>query len=267
LNDAVAAARDNQAQIDALWDWEDPTGSEGRFQAAADAADSELTRDVLLTQVARALGLQQKYAAAGKLLDSLSAPDPELRVRVELERGRVLNSSGSPAEARPLFESAFEAASAADFEHLAVDALHMVAIVAAAGEQEPLNRRALELAAGADDPRARQWRASLLNNLGWTTFDRGDYPAALALFEDALVERAKQGKVAQVQVARWCVGRTLRALSRLDEALAVQRALAADHAAAGTSDPFVQEELTELESALRAGSPQNQAPADPPATP
>jgi len=113
LNEAVAAARDNQAQIDALWDLDDPTASEGRFRAAASStADSQLAL-ILGTQVARALGLQRRF----------------------------------------------------------------------------------------------------------------------------------------------------------DEALAVQRALAAEHAAAGTADPYVQEELTELESALKAGSPQNQAPADPPATP
>lgn len=184
-----------------------------------------------------------------------------------LERGRVLNSSGSPAEARPLFEAAFEAAMAAGFEHLAVDALHMVAILAPAAEQEPLNLRALELAAGADDPRARQWRASLLNNLGWTLFERGDYPAALRLFEDALTERVQQGTTAQVQIARWCVGRTLRALGRLDEAMTVQRALAEEHAAAGSTDPFVQEELAELESALKSGPPQSPASADPRAAP
>ncbi len=143
----------------------------------------------------------------------------------------------------------------------------MVAIVASASEQEPLNRRALELAAGADDPRARAWRASLLNNLGWTLFDRTDYPAALTLFEDALAERVAQGTTTQVQIARWCVGRTLRALGRLDEAMTVQRALAEEHAAAGTSDSFVQEELAELESALKAGSLPNSAPADPHAAP
>jgi tetratricopeptide (TPR) repeat protein len=217
---------------------------------------------VLLTQVARAVGLAGNFAAAGTLLDALPGGDPELGVRVTLERGRVLNSSGSPEAARPLFEAASEAAAAAGFEHLAVDALHMVAIVAPADEKGPLNRRALELAAGADDPRARQWRASLLNNLGWAIFERGDYPAALRLFEDALAARMEQGKPAQVQVARWCVGRTLRALGRLDEALAIQQALATEHASAGTSDRFVQEELAELESALKAGSPPNPVPTD-----
>lgn len=248
-------ARAHQARIDELWDFDDPVASEGRFRAAADSADSELTRDVLLTQVARAAGLAERYDEALALLDSLPREPVELRVRLVLERGRVLNSRGSPDEARPLFESAFAAATDAGLEHLAIDALHMVAIVAPASEQEAFNRRALALAAGADDPRARDWRASLLNNLGWTLFDRGDLAAALALFEDALAARIEQGKPGDILIARWCIARTLRALGRLDEALAIQVALAAELAAAGTSDRYVEEELTELEAALRSGSP------------
>jgi tetratricopeptide (TPR) repeat protein len=172
-------------------------------------------------------------------------------VRSILEMGRVANSRGNAEEARELFESAFAAATGAGFEHLAVDALHMVAIVAPASEQEALNRRALELAAGASDPRARDWRASLLNNVGWAIFERGEYTEALGVFEDALAARIEQGRPAEIQIARWSVARTLRALGRRDEALAIQQALAAEHAAAGTSDPYVDEEL----AALRSGAP------------
>ncbi|MDL2334725.1 MAG: tetratricopeptide repeat protein, partial [Chloroflexota bacterium] len=185
------------------------------------------TRDVLLTQVARALGLSADHQAALAVLDSIPTSDAEVAVRVFLERGRVLNSSGSPGDARPLLQAAFDAARAAGFEHLAVDALHMVAIVAPAAEQDSLNRRALSLAAAADDPRARQWRGSLLNNLGWTLFDRGDLTDALTTFEEALSARVEQGKPAEIQVARWCIGRMLRALGRIDDARAIQRSLAA----------------------------------------
>jgi tetratricopeptide (TPR) repeat protein len=93
--------------------------------------------------------------------------------------------------------------------------------------------------------------------LGWTLFDRGDLADALTTFEEALAARVEQGKPAEIQVARWCIGRTLRALGRIDEALASQQSLAAEHAAAGTTDPYVQEELAALESALRAGLPPN----------
>ena len=177
-------------------------------------------------------------------------PEPELTVRVLLERGRVLNSRGEPEDARPLFEWALDEAQKSGFDHLAIDALHMVAIVAAPDEQDELNRRALELAASSDDPRARQWRASLLNNIGWTAFDAGRYDEALTVFEEALDARQAQGKTVEIQVARWCVARTLRTVGRVDEALAIQLSLADEHAAAGTSDPYVDEEIAACRAAL-----------------
>jgi tetratricopeptide (TPR) repeat protein len=216
-----------------------------------------LERDVLLTQLARVLGLQGRYDEALALLDALPGERTELAARVLLERGRVLNSSGSPEQARPLFEQAFAAASDAGFEHLAIDALHMVAIVAPPDQQESLNRQSLALAETAHDPRARDWRASLLNNLGWALFNRGDLDAALATFEDALAARIEQGKPAEIQIARWSIARTLREIGRFEEALVMQRQLAAEHAAAGTSDPYVDEELAALQAALKPGSTQN----------
>jgi GrpB-like predicted nucleotidyltransferase (UPF0157 family) len=199
--------------------------------------------------------LSKRYEEAAALLDSLDpTADPELAVRVLLERGRVLNSSGSPKAARPLFEEAFAAASAAGFEHLAIDALHMVAIVAPASEQDALNRRALDLASAADDPRARRWRASLLNNMGWSAFERSEFPAALKLFEDALAARIEQQQPAEILIARWCIGRTYRALGRMHDALAIQRSLAHEHELAGTSDQYVDEEIRECLKALSAGT-------------
>ena len=190
--------------------------------------------------------MQRRFDEAVAVLDSI--PDGlgrEVHVRVLLERGRVLNTSGAPEAARPQFDQAFELASAAGLEHLAVDALHMVAIVAPSGEQTALNEQALAMASAATDPRAREWRASLLNNLGWTRFDGGDYAAALALFEDAVTERERLGKARELQIARWCVGRTLRALGRTEEALELQLSLADKTSRTWVSDSFVKEEIGE----------------------
>ncbi len=217
------------------------------------AADSErgLDGEILVTQVARAVGLQGRFDDAQALLDELPDDESEeLRVRILLERGRVLNSAGDPGRAAPEFEAALEAATASGFEHLAVDALHMLAIVAAPGDQDALNRRALELAETAADPRARQWRASLLNNMGWSAFDRGDLGAALALFRDALSARQAQGPKAEILIARWCEARTLREMGRVDEALAIQLELADAHRAAGTSDQYVDDEIAACRAAL-----------------
>ncbi|HEY7525432.1 MAG TPA: tetratricopeptide repeat protein [Candidatus Limnocylindria bacterium] len=242
-----------QPQIDELWDWDNPADSEARFRAAAAAATSKRERAILLTQVARALGLQGRSTEALAVLDALPGGDAELATRAVLERGRVLNSAGDSAAARPLFEQALAGAEAAGLEHLAVDAVHMLAIVAPPGEQAALNERAIAMAESAQDPRARQWLASLYNNLGWTRFDAGDHREALRLFELALQERRRLQQPRETGIARWAVARALRAVGRLDEALAAQQQLAADNAAAGVADPYVDEELGECLLALGRG--------------
>jgi len=167
----------------------------------------------------------------------------------------VLNSSGDPHRARPEFDAAVEAAIGNGFDQLAIDALHMLAIVAPASGQDELNRRALDIAQSSEDPRARQWRASLLNNMGWTAFDRGDFTAALALFEEALGEWQKQGNAAAIVIARWSVARTLRELGRAADALAIQLRLADELGAAGKNDPDVDEEIAACRAALAEQAP------------
>ncbi|HEX6655998.1 MAG TPA: tetratricopeptide repeat protein [Candidatus Limnocylindria bacterium] len=235
-----------QQQIDALWDWDDPFGSEAAFREAAEVASADRERDILLTQVARAIGLQQRYGEALEILDGISVDwDHELSVRTTLERGRIMNSSGDVAAARPMFEEALAAATAAGLENLAVDAIHMAAIVAPPLEQAMLNERAIAMAEAADDPRARQWLASLYNNLGWTRFEAGELDEALRLFELALSERLRRGEPRETAIARWAVARALRAKGQLREALAMQRKVARSNKAAGVDDPYVDEELGE----------------------
>jgi tetratricopeptide (TPR) repeat protein len=232
--------------VAALWDFDDPAGSEARFRAASDIAEGA-DRLVLLTQVARALGLQERYAEGHAVLDDLSVDDAEVATRVSLERGRLLRSGGVPDEARPHFEAAAAGAREAGLEALHVDALHMVALVAPPEDHQRLTEEALVVARSATDPVARNWDASLLNNLGMAHADAGDWPAALAAFEEALAARERIGDVGRTRVARWMVGWALRNLGRRDEALAVQTALKAELEAAGQEDPYVDEELALLQ--------------------
>ena len=163
-----------QEDLDALWDFNDPATSEARLRSAADLSEH---RDELLTQVARALGLQGKFDEAHALLDSL----PNDHVRVPLERGRLHNSAGDPARAIPLFTETAEHAEA----FLRVDALHMLAIADLARADE-WTRAGLEAVAAADDARTKRWATSLHNNFGWTLHDAGDLAGALRSFESAL---------------------------------------------------------------------------------
>jgi tetratricopeptide (TPR) repeat protein len=244
-----------QRRIDELWDFDDPASSEARFRGAVADTPAGWGRDVLLTQVARSLGLQNRFDDGLEVLTSVATDtDPELAARAHLERGRIHNSSGDATGARPEFDAAYEVASRAGLEFLAVDALHMIAIVAPTDEQPAWHDRAIALAEGAGDPRARQWLASLYNNAGWTRFDLGEPDEALRLFKRALEERIALGKPREIGIARWAVARMLRAVGRTDEALTAQEELSRDNAAGGIDDPYVSEEIGECLLALgRAG--------------
>ncbi|MBC7772319.1 MAG: tetratricopeptide repeat protein [Pyrinomonadaceae bacterium] len=243
--------------INALWNFADPAASEARFGAAINALAADAPQwhaSVLQTQRARAQGLQGRFDDAHRTLDAIDVSSdqcpPVLRVRHLLERGRVHNSGGDPLAAKPLFVRAWELAMNAALDALAVDAAHMVAIVESGDAPMEWNNRALALAESSSDPAARKWRASLLNNSGWTHFGAGQYPEALALFERALAARQETPDTGPLRVARWCVARTLRALGRVEEAMNQQEVLHAEHQSAGTNDGFVYEELGECLLAL-----------------
>ncbi|KAA1421360.1 tetratricopeptide repeat protein [Nocardioides humilatus] len=231
-----------------LWDFGDPAGSEQRFRDAAAAAEGS-PQAVWLTQVARALGLQERYDDAHDVLDDLVPGDsPEVEARLLLERGRVYRSSGDPDHARRFFAEAVEVARQAGLEELEVDALHMVALVVPTEEQLDAQLVALAAAEAATDPRARRWRASLLNNIGMVHSDAGRWADALDNFEQALAAREEtDGTPTELGVARWMIAWALRNLGRTDEALVMQRALKADLASRGEEDPYVDEELALLE--------------------
>ena len=226
-----------------LWDFDDPAGSERRFREAAEAADGD-ERRIWLTQVARALGLQERYDDAHAVLDDLSPEgSPEVAVRLLLERGRVYRSSGDPEHALPFFEEAATRAEQAGLDELRIDALHMVALVVPVEDQVAITENALAVAAASTDPRARDWDASLLNNLGMVHADAGDFGRALVVFEEALTACERIGDAGRVRIARWMVAWALRNLGRRDEALALQQALKAELVALAEEDPYVDEEL------------------------
>jgi tetratricopeptide (TPR) repeat protein len=234
-----------------LWNYSDPAATEAQFRAFLPAAGANPAyHAALLTQIARAQGLQREFAAAHQTLDaaeSLIASNMTVaRIRFLLERGRVFNSSHHATEAAPLFRAAWELARTADEDFYAVDAAHMLGICEPAERQVEWNLRALNLAEHSDQPRARGWLGSLYNNLGWTFHDQGDPQRALELFEKALLFRQSQaGKESEVLIARWCVARCLRTLGRVEEALTEQRILERRHEAAGSRDGYVFEEIGE----------------------
>ena len=202
----LSALLDHRPLIDPLrpyWDFDDLDGTEARFRAL---------RDEALTQLARVEGLREDYAAGDRLLDEVAGEEPRVRIRVDLERGRLRRSSGDPAAALPLFERAFAAAVEAGEDWLAGDAAHMAAL--AAPDRDGFaawTRRGLELAGRSEG--ASYWAGPLLNNLGWEHYDAEEYEQALDAFEQALEVRERDpGNPAAIEVAREAVNEAKRAL-------------------------------------------------------
>jgi tetratricopeptide (TPR) repeat protein len=244
--------RQVEQQLLDTWDFSDPSATAEAFRAGADAAADPDEEVVLRTQQARAMGLAGDFEAAGVLLDELDPVGPHAAARVAIERGRVLNSTGEPAAAAPLFAQAHRLAAEAGTAGLAIDALHMRAIAAGATAGPEASRmvdeRAFSEIEASDDPQVRRWLGPVLNNLGWDLHDSGHPQAALAVFERAVGVRAEADDHSAWLLARWCVGRTLRTLGRYDEALALMRDLAADPV--GAEDQYVHREIAENAAAL-----------------
>jgi tetratricopeptide (TPR) repeat protein len=238
--------------FDALWNYDDPAATERQFLSLLPGAEQSGDRAYhaqLLTQIARTQGLQGNFAGAHATLDAaqaLLAPEPDVaRIRYLLERGRVFNSSQQAAQAQPLFQQAWELAQAEQLDFYAIDAAHMLAIIAPAEQQLEWNLRALALAEQSPQPRARTWRGSLYNNLGWTHHDARRYEQALDIFQQALSEREATGTAEQIRIARWCIARAQRSLGQFEAALAAQRKLLAELQLAGKKDGYVFQELAE----------------------
>jgi tetratricopeptide (TPR) repeat protein len=240
-------------RLRALWDFEDLDRTEARFRTRLGKETSDAGRAEVLTQLARVEGLRGCFEDGDALLDEARAMGGDGRAvaaRIALERGRLRRSSGDPESARPLFESAYESALDAGEHFLAADAAHMVALVA--GSRDGFvewTEQGIELAETHDD--ASYWLGPLLNNLGWEHYDAGELEPALDAFERALRAREADTSDAQaIEIARYAVGKTLRALGRAQEAIPLLERAVAWTDGETTSDGWFHEELAEEYAAV-----------------
>jgi tetratricopeptide (TPR) repeat protein len=240
----------NLPDFDALWDYSQPDQTEARFrEVLLQVPEDEPAFLELLTQIARAQGLQHKFEKAHQTLDQverrLGTVASRPSVRYFLERGRVFNSSGDPEKARPFFEEALQAAQKISEDFYAVDAIHMLAIVAPPGQSLELNLQAIQMAESSRQEKARNWLGSLYNNTGWSYHGLGNYPAALEFFEKAEAWQRLAGNTDRLRIAQWCVARALRSLGLVEEALSKQLSLKHELESDGGQDGFVYEEIGE----------------------
>jgi tetratricopeptide (TPR) repeat protein len=232
-------------EFDKLWNYGDPAATERKFRDLLPEARDPDTRLQLLTQIARTYSLRRMCDEAHAVLDDVEGElTPEratVRVRYLLERGRTFNTAKQPDRARPLFLEAWELGRRAGLDFHAVDAAHMMAIVEPQERKLAWNEKAMAAAEASEDPRARNWLGTLYNNIGWDYHAEKRYDDALATHEKCLrwFRENRPGSEGE-RTARWSVARQLRAVERVEEALAEQRRLKEVK-----EDGFVEEELGE----------------------
>jgi tetratricopeptide (TPR) repeat protein len=226
------------------WDFNDPAASLKRFRQLERDAAIDADKAFALTQVARALGLQGNYAEGRASLAKADTLLPALgkeRAQYWLELGRIENEENNVSEALSCFQKSVALASAADEEYVMVDAAHMIAIVVPKEEQPERAEFALSLAREASNERTRYWIGPIANNLGWTYMDLAQPEKAVASFRGALKCRLAQKDQTPTRLARYALGRALRASRQLDEAVSVLN----EALAMGGSIGFIEEELAE----------------------
>ncbi len=238
------------ADIEALWDYNQPAVSEARFREAlkTESGDDALE---LETQIARTFSLRREFTQAHALLDTVQRRMSEktrsaVRVRYLLERGRTFRSANEAVKARPLFLEAWQIGDKEKLTLLAIDAAHMMGIVEGGEEAQRWNERAMALAMSSNVPRAIRWRGSLANNMGHTERERGNLDAAAKHFQASLTAFQLTRSGSQIRMAKWQIANVMRLQKRFDEALALQLVIETEASEAGEPDGYVFEEIAEI---------------------
>ena len=242
--------------LDSMWDFRQPAVSEERFRAALKSASGDDAL-ILQTQIARTYMLRGDFDTARGLLAatqaSVQAAGPEARARYWLETGRSYASHRHPPDtqtaatrqlARDAYMRALAIAKGANLDAVAIDVLHMLPFVDTDPTQQlDWNRQALAMVEASEQEQARKWEPSIRSNLGESLYDLGRYDEALEQFRQSTAIFEQRADARSTRDGYWHVARTLRALNRNSEALAIQLRLERECDDASAPKAYVFEEL------------------------
>jgi tetratricopeptide (TPR) repeat protein len=166
-------------------------------------------------------------------------------IRLLLEEGRHLWLIRNPAKALNLFNQAWTLASTSGENFFAIDAAIMLSLCQPKKFQNEWLQKALSLAEESPDEQAKLWLTQLYILNGWHFFDFRRFEEAYDNFIKALDRPRGNGETSNVHMIRWCVGRALRGLNRITEALDIQTQIKTDLSILGQTNGHVFLEIAE----------------------
>jgi tetratricopeptide (TPR) repeat protein len=240
---------------DGTWDFEDL----GRTE---DSLRQNILRSAnvdSLTQLARVQGLKGDLSGttatllqAKELLDQTSQTGSKSEVRLLMEQGRFYSLSMNPPQSQTYFSKAWELATSLKEDFSSIEAALMLSIIQPPKFQNLWLQRSLELAQTTGDEKARLWLPHLYMRAGWHSFDFRKFEEALEFFKKSLeVSKSLKSNSQMIISMKWSIGRTLRALSRSEEALEIQRELLSNLDGLGKKNGHVYLEIAECLQVLQ----------------
>lgn len=254
--------------MDSLWNPLDAPGSESTFRSllpevmqVATGGDASLWV-LLLTWIARAEAHQKKFndargslEKAQELFKEQEQPLPNsTRIRWLMERGRLHILEKTPSQARAFFSEAWTLALKSGEDHFAVEIAQWMAASEPQKAQQKWIDRAIEIAEGSSQDRCKQFLGVLYSTQGWKLYDLRQFEKSLEFFQKALGSFKERGMEREAFVARWSIGKVLRASGKTEEALVIQKALLSEVGIGGRRDGRLYEELAECLQTLKRTS-------------
>ncbi len=238
----------------AFWKYQDPGATHRELDKLLEdtSVEQKLTRAEILTQMARARGLQQRFEEGEKYLMralKLIGGNDKSRayMRYLLEYGRLRLSAKDVNAARISFLTVWDKARQYNYPSLAVDAAHMMAIVEEPEKQLGWSEKAIEYIENSESNKVSGWLGPLYNNTGWSYHDLGQYDKAMELFKKSYDFRKARNDTMSILVAEWTIARGMRSLNQIEEAKKIQLKLENEFLEfTGKPYGYVYEELMEI---------------------
>jgi tetratricopeptide (TPR) repeat protein len=250
--------------LDQLWNSTDVRASEAAFQALLPDAQKLTGKNRsflihLLSLIGRSEAFLERYTLARASLDEaekLLGDDQAVyqvsaRMRWLIEKGRLHILEKTPSQAPKYFSEAWTLAIHSGEDYFAVEIAQLMAGTEPQKSQLEWVVRAIEIAESSPLQKTKQWLGGLYTSLGWKLYDLRQYEKSLEALQKALRNLKAMGTPREAFVAQWSIGKILRALGRVEEAISIHRALLVELGIGGTHDGRLYEELAECLHTLK----------------